>query len=428
MLGLVTVISMAGLMILGAPIAVALGGSGLITLLASGNFSAIKTFPQRMFGAVDSFPLMAVIFFIVAGELMLQGGMSKRLVRLVNYFLARVRGSLAYISLVTSAFFGALSGSSLATTSAIGSIMYPEMLEDGTYDKSFGVAVMATGGTLGTMIPPSIPIVIFGMLANTSIGDMMLALIPAGILVTIFYCLAAFFVIKKRNMATKKHKQSDSFIKVFINAVPALLTPLIILGGIYTGVFSPTESAAIACVYALIIGVFFYRELTINAIVRALRNSAKATASIMFLCAAAGFLGWVLTFEGIMGSATGFLMKSINSPFTFFLFANIAYFIAGMFVDTATVQFLLTPLLFQVGRVIPGINMIHVGIVACINLSLGAITPPFGACMFVANGLDKSVRVEEIYKEVIPFIVAGIIGIAVLSAFPQTIMFMVPKR
>ena len=405
------------LLVLGVPIAVCMAGAAIITMLYTGEMGLI-VFPQRIFATVDSFPFLAIIFFMLAGELMMLSGMSKRLVNFVNFFMHGVRGSLALISLVTCAFFGALSGSAMATTAAVGNVMYPEMIKDGEYEKSFAAATQAVGGTLGTMIPPSITLVVYATLTNTSVGTLFMAVFVPGVLMCIVYCIAGYFLVVRRNMAQSKSLPPGvSFFTVFKDAIWALLTPVIILGGIYSGIFTPTESAAIACFYALFVGVFVYRELTVKIIVNALRRSTIGAAGVLFLCACAGLFAWVMQVQGIANVIIQFLLGIINNKVQFLIIANITYLIFGMFMDTGAIQLLLTPLFFLVANAL-GVDLIHYGVITCINLSVGTITPPFGSCLFVANGIDRSIPIEKIYKQVIPFCIAALVGIGIITAIP----------
>ncbi|HCL80491.1 MAG TPA: C4-dicarboxylate ABC transporter permease [Synergistaceae bacterium] len=405
-------------MLLGVPIAVSMGMAAVLALLLEGEINLI-VLPQKLFVGSDSFPLMAIIFFMVAGELMLQGGISKRLVSLAKKFLSELRGSLTLITFVTCAFFGALSGSALATTAAIGSVMYPEMLKDDAYEKDFALSVQAVGGTLGTMIPPSIPLVLYGALANTSVGDLFIYIIIPGILICFLYCITGYFVIVKRGMA-KKHNvvKEENSSKAISESVWALLTPVIILGGIYSGIFSPTESAAVACGYAFFVGMFIYKELTLRTLFKAVLNATIASAAIMFLITCATFFGWVLTIQGFPQRITTLLTDFIHSKMMFLLFINIVFLIAGMFVDISTTLLLIIPLVLPIALKLD-VNLTHLGIIAGINLSLGTITPPFGGCLFVASGLDKTVKLESIYREVMPFVIAGIVGIFIITYVPM---------
>jgi C4-dicarboxylate transporter DctM subunit len=411
------------MMALGVPISVCMCGSAILTMLYTGEMALI-VFPQRLFSTMDSFPLLAIIYFMLAGELMMQSGMSKRLVRFVNYFLRNVRGSLAMISYVTCAFFGALSGSAMATTSAVGKIMYPEMVRDNHYEKSFALASQAVGGTLGTMIPPSITLVVYATITNTSIASLFIGVLFPGIVICLLYCIMGYIIVITRNFAPKAKGSGENFIDVFKDAIWALLTPVIILGGIYTGIFSPTESAAVACFYALFVGIFIYKEVDAKMILNSLRNAVLASSSILFLCASAGLFGWVMQVQGVANAIINALLTVIGNKFQFMVIANLTYLLFGMFLDTGAIQLLITPLFFLVAQAM-GVNLVHFGIITCINLSIGAITPPFGSCLFVANGIDRGIAIEKIYKEVLPFCGIALVGIAIVSAFPALSLWLV---
>lgn len=417
--GAILFIVLCVLMLLGVPIAVSLCMSTVVVMVMVLDVN-LMSFPQKLFAGADSFPLMAVIFFMVAGELMLQGGISKRLVNVAKIFLSKLRGSLALISFVTCGFFGALSGSALATTAAIGGVMYPEMKEDGTYDDSFSLTVQAVGGTLGPMIPPSIPLILYGMVASTSVGALFASTVVPGIIVCLAYCLTGYVILKRRNMGYRQYpkpKRQPGEKNIFLDAIWAMLTPVIILGGIYSGIFSPTESAAVACLYAFIVGKFVYKELTLKKLYNALFNAMKSSVVVMFLCTCATFFGWALTLQGTTNQIIEFLIQTFTSKYALFLMIDLIVLIAGMFVDGGTIILLLVPLLYPAAAAL-GINLVHLGVVFCIGIAVGNVTPPFGACLFVANGLDKSVKLESIFKEVIPFCVVATLTIVVLTFCP----------
>ena len=416
--GLLLFISLCVFMFLGIPIAVSLCLSTLTALVFAGGVN-LMSFPSKLFAGADSFPLMAVIFFMIAGELMLQGGISKRIVNVAKIFLSKIRGSLTFISFVACAFFGALSGSALATTAAIGGVMYPEMQEDGTYEDSFSLTVQAVGGTLGPMIPPSIPLILYGMSASTSVASLFMATIVPGLIICLSYCVTGYIIVKKRNMGTRKYEKpvrKPGEKNIVLDALWALLTPLIILGGIYSGKFSPTESAAIACLYAFIIGAFVYKELTLKRLYKALFNAMKGSVAVMFLCTCATFFGWALTLDGVTNNVVAFLTATFTSKYALFLLIDLVVIIAGMFVDGGTIILLLVPMLYPAAAAV-GINLVHLGVVFCIGIAIGNITPPFGACLFVANSLDKKIKVQTLFKEVIPYCVVACVVIVLLTFF-----------
>lgn len=417
--GAILFVALCVLMLLGVPIAVSLCMSTVLVMVMVLDVN-LMSFPQKLFAGADSFPLMAVIFFMVAGELMLQGGISKRLVNVAKIFLSKLRGSLALISFVTCGFFGALSGSALATTAAIGGVMYPEMKEDGTYDDSFSLTVQAVGGTLGPMIPPSIPLILYGMVASTSVGALFASTVVPGIIVCLAYCLTGYVILKKRNMGYRQYPKparKPGEKNIFLDAIWAMLTPVIILGGIYSGVFSRTESAAVACLYAFIVGRFVYKELTLKKLFNALFNAMKSSVVVMFLCTCATFFGWALTLQGTTNLIINFLIETITNKYVMFLIIDLIVLVAGMFVDGGTIILLLVPLLYPAAAAL-GINLVHLGVVFCIGIAVGNVTPPFGACLFVANGLDKNVKLEAIFREVIPFCVVATLTILLLTFCP----------
>ena len=415
--GEVMFIMMFVLLMLGTPIFAAIGVTGMLAIILGGT-SSLTLVPQRMLVGLDSFPLLAIIFFMIAGELMLFGGLSKRLVRVTMYFMAGFRGSLMLVSIITCAMFGMLTGSSLATTVAVGRVMYPEMVKDGDYDKGFSITIQAVGGTLGMLIPPSTAVVIFGMLTNTSIVSLFQAILFPGIVCTILYCLCGYIIVRKRNMAVNQQvvKRENGF-KLFMDAFWALLTPVIILGGIYSGIFTPTESAAIACLYAFVVGKFIYKEMTFKHVYRAFATATISCSGIMFLVSTATLFSHVLTRLGFAERIANMLTEAITSPVTFLLLVNVVFLIAGMFIDITSIQLLFIPLILPTASAL-GVNMIHFGAMVCANLCLATITPPFGAGMFVANTLDKSVKIETIFKEILPFCVTGVIGTLVIIFVP----------
>ena len=303
-LGVILCVGAVTFIIIGVPVAYAMISAGALTLIA--NETALLVLPQRLFTSINSFSLMAILYFVVAGELMLQGGISKRLIDMAKLAFGWLRGSLSIICFVTCAFFGAISGSGLATSAAIGGIMYPEMIKDNAYSKEYSAALLAVGGTLGLMIPPSIPLILYGTATGTSIGDLFLAVVIPGILMMFLYLVTSQIIILKNGYAPVHREakpevkppfsvRAKSAAKVMVNGVPALLSPVIILGTIYGGICTPTESAIMACVYSILVGVFVYRELNFKTFVRAIINSAETSAVIMFLIAAANFFGWVMT-------------------------------------------------------------------------------------------------------------------------------------
>lgn len=421
------VASLAILMLIGLPIAFSLGLAGIGALILQGGIPLV-VFPQRLWVSIDSFPLMSIVFFVISGELMLQGGISKRLINFVAVFFGWMRGSLAMISIMSCVMFGALSGSALATTAAIGSIMYPEMTKNNErdYGKVFTATLQAVGGTLGTMIPPSITLILYANITNTSIGDLFIAIVIPGLIMSGMYMAAAYFFIYKRGYALceMEHRRKVDIKKAFLEGIWALLMPVIILGGVYSGIFTPTESAIVATVYALFVGKFIYKELTLAVTYKALVKAAIVSSTIMLLVATANFFGWVMAILNIPAMIMKFMMGAMGTKVMFLLVSNVIFLICGMFVDTTVIILLLIPLLYTAAAQL-GINLIHYGAIACINLSMGMVTPPFGTSLFVAANMTGQ-KIEPMYKEAIPYCLMGCLGILLVTYIEPLSMVFVP--
>lgn len=410
------VVSLVVFMAIGIPITFSLGMSSVLAILLSKPLQ-LSLVATKIFAGADSFPILAVIYFMIAGDLMLQGGLTKRLVALFRKVLGWLRGSMVVISFVTCAFFGAISGSALATTAAIGNIMYPEMRKDDEYPVHFAASVQAVGGTLGTMIPPSLPLILFGCLSGTSVSSLFVATIIPGIIMMVIYIATGLVLARKHGYGQNDRVNAEdekSLWEVFKDAIWALLAPVIILGGIYGGIFTATEAAIVACVYSLFIGIFIYKELDFKSAYKAILSAAQSSASVMFLCCCATLFGYCMTVLGLPQAVTATMTSVIKSPVVFLIGANLIYLLCGMFVDATTAILLVCPLLYPAAAAF-GINLVHFGVITGINLSMGIVTPPFGGCMFVATGLDKKITLEGLYKGVIPYCLAGLVGILLIT-------------
>lgn len=413
--------SMIVYMLIGAPIWEAITFAGIISVLSrGGNLSAVIS---RLYNANDNFPLMAIPFFFLAGELMLQGGIAKRIVNFSKVFLAQMKESLALITIVSSAFFGAISGSSYATTVTIGKIMYPEMCKDG-YKSEFAAALQAAGGTLGVLIPPSILCVIYGVATGSSVGDMLLWIAPVGIFTMFVYIFTVMLLLRGKNnirfIPTSRAVMEKPNLKIiyerFKGAFWALLTPIIILGGIYAGIFTPTECAVVAVVYAWLVGILVYKELNINKTIRAILHASIGSASIIMIVNAANLFSWCLTINNVGPSIAKLVQNNIHSSIIFLLAVNLTYLIAGMFVEGSVTITIITPLLFPIAIAF-GINPIHFGVITILNCIIGTTTPPFGGAVFVTTGFTQ-IPVSNLFKEVLPFTIAGFIACLLVTYFP----------
>ena len=416
---IILIVSLFLFFLLAVPVAFSIGIAALLALVVSGMVP-LSVIPQKMVSAVDSFPLLAIPFFILAGEIMLRGGISKRLIDFAASLFDWFRGGLTFVGLAASAFFGAISGSALATTAAIGSIMHPEMVKRG-YKSDFSTSLQAVGGTLGILIPPSIPLIVYGVLTSASIGDLFIAVIGAGALSTIAFMITSAIIVHKEGMALSEQKAKKGIDigevwKSFKSALWGLVTPVLILGGIYGGIFTPTESAIIACIYVLFVSIFIYKDLKVSELVDVFVNSTKSTAEIMIIVSTASLLGYVMTIERIPQNVASFMLSISNGEITFLLLTILVFLIAGMFMETTSIILLLVPLFGPVAFQL-GIDPVHFGVITVLTLSLGLITPPFGTSLFVAVGITKD-PLEKVYRRVVPFIIAGIIVILIVAFMP----------
>lgn len=403
------------LIIIGVPIAVALGLAAIVTILGGLNIPLVIT-SQTMFNGVNSFPLMAVPFFILAGNLMGEGGISAKLIKFVNLFFARIRGGLSIVAIGASMIFAAISGSCPATTAAIGGLMVPEMEKNG-YDKRFSAATVAAAGTVGQVIPPSIPMVTYCVLADASVGKLFLAGVGPGVVMGIMMMVIAYVYAARHNIPKFKDELTfKKFFKTLGESIWALLMPVIILGGIYSGIFTPTEAGAVACVYSLIVGLFIYRELDPKSLVRIFAKSAVASAVIMLIMGTVTTFSFILTLERIPQLiATTLLSITENKYILLFLF-DILLLIVGCFLNSSAAIALLTPILLPVLTGV-GIDPYHVGIIFIVVMGIGMITPPVGTCLYVATNIS-GLKFESVVKGVIPYLIALLIAMFLVTYVP----------
>lgn len=405
---------------LGVPIAISMGLASAVAILWDGGTPLI-VLVQRSFTSIDSFPIMSIPFFVLAGVLMEYGGISKRLVAFANALTGHFSGGLAIVAVVTSMFFAAISGSSAATTAALGSILIPAMVARG-YHKNFAGAIQSASGELGVIIPPSIPLILYGVSTETSIGDLFMGGFIPGILVGLSLIITVFILAKKRGYAKETRKSGKELWEAFRASFFALLMPVIILGGIYGGLFTPTEAAGIAVLYSFIVGTVLYREIKLKQILNILTQSVITTSSIMFILASAGLFGWILTREGIPQDVANFFIGISDNPLIFLLLVNVFLLLVGMFMETNASIIILAPLLVPVA-VSLGIDPVHFGIIMIINLALGMCTPPLGINLFISAQLAK-INLLQITRGMLPFYFALLITLGLITFFPQITMFL----
>ncbi len=414
-MGITLFTSFALLLTFAVPIGIALGLSVMIALLIDGAMP-LEFLMKELTTSVNSFPLLAIPFFILAGEIMGRGGISRRLINVAESLVGSVVGGTALTAIVTCMFFAAISGSGPATVAAVGGIMIPAMVSKG-YDRKFATAVVASAGSIGVIIPPSIPMVMYGVSGSVSIGDMFIAGILPGILVGIGLMVYSYYYSKKNGYLGNGKKISiHHILKEIWNAKWSLLIPVIILGGIYGGIFTPTEAAAVAVLIGFIIGVFFYRELKLKELADIFIESALMTATILIIVGTATAFGKLLAMEQIPNKiADGFLSISSN-PTVVILLIIFLLLIVGCFMDTIAAIIILTPILLPVATLV-GFDPIHFGIIMIVALAIGFITPPVGVNLFVGAGIS-GLSLEALSKAIFPFIIAMIIVLLIIVFIP----------
>jgi len=400
--------------LLNVPIAVAIGLASLSAILWSGAIPPV-VLVQKMFTATDSFPLMAVPFFILAGSLMEFGGISRRLVDFANSIVGRFSGGLAFVAIIASMFFGAISGAAVACVAAIGTILIPAMVRRG-YDTPYATAVQATAGTVGVMIPPSIPMIISGVLTGVSIGALFMGGILPGILVGGPLMLVAWEIARKRGYKGDEKASGAKIWATFKDAILALLMPVIILGGIYGGVFTPTEAAVVAVAYGFIVGFFVYRELSLAKLKDILVNTSIGTATIMFIIATSSVFSWILTAQRVPQAVASAILSISTNPVVILTLINLLLLFIGTFMETVASIIILVPVLLPVVTQI-GVDPLHFGILIVVNLAIGMVTPPLGVCLFVGCGIG-GITLESISKAVWPFILSMIVAVLLLTYIP----------
>lgn len=400
------------LMVIGMPITWALGGAVITALMIDDNLS-LSLITQKMFSGCDNFSMLALPAFFLAGDIMAKGGLSRRLVNFADNLVGWISGGISLVSIVACTFFAAISGSSVATTAAIGGIMYPEMVKRG-YPKDYSAAVQAIGGTLGIVIPPSTVFVIYGNVTNTSVAELLMAGIVPGVICGIALCVWAYIKAKRENFPRESGFSFVRFLKSFKSAIWALLMPFVILGGIYSGIFTPTESAVIAVFYGFVVCLGIYRELSGKATWKIIQDSSVTTANIMFLVVTAQMFGYLLTYYRIPVYVTQAFMSVASNQFVFMALIIVLLTICGMFIEVGATNLILGPILAPIA-IHFGVDPVHFGLVFVFLLAMGQATPPFGTTLFVSCGISKE-SVARVSRAVLPFVVVEILC-AILFAY-----------
>jgi tripartite ATP-independent transporter DctM subunit len=407
------------LFLINAPIFLAIAISSIFTLLFFTDFPIIMAV-QRMVNAVDSFPLMAVPLFMLAGALMDVGGISRRIVNFAEALVGWLPGGLASVAVVASMFFAGISGSAAADTAAVGALLIPAMIQRG-YKNSFSAAIQASGGSIGVIIPPSIPMIIYGFITGTSISKLFAAGILPGILMGLTLIIVAIIISVKQGYGSAVPFSLKNVFKTFKEALWSLGAPIIILGGILGGVFTATEAAAVAVIYGFIVGKFIYKELDFKRMPKLLIDSAVLASIILFIISTASIFGWIITMENIPQIIGMKLISLTKNPVFILLLINFILLIAGTFVETTVSLILLTPVIMPILPQI-GVDPIQMGVIIVTNLAIGMLTPPLGICLIVSCGISRN-SIIEVSRAILPFLFALIVDLLIITYWSPITMF-----
>ncbi len=407
--------------ILGMPIAFALGIASVTTLLFASDLP-LTLAAQRLFTGADSFPLMAIPFFMLAGELMEAGGISRRLFDFAHALVGFIAGGLAMVAVVAAMFFAGISGAAAADTAAVGAVSIPAMIRKG-YQKGFAAAVQAAGGSIGVIIPPSIPMIIFGVVGGVSISKMFLGGIIPGLLIGSSLMLVSYVIARRAGYEKDSFRGFGVAGRTFLGAFWALLMPIIILGGILGGIFTPTEAAVVAVIYGMLIGFFIYRELKLRDLPRIFAKAAVSTSTVMLLIATANIFGWILTAERVPQNVAAYLVSLTSSPALLYGLIIICLLIIGTFMETSASLIILTPVFLPVTQQF-GIDPVHFGVIMVTALAIGMLTPPLGICLFIACNIAH-IQLTEIIRFIWPFLVV-MIGVLLLMTYVPAIVMFIP--
>lgn len=407
------------LLLLNVPLAISVGLASIIVLYLGDLDLFVGV--QRMITGIDVFSLMAIPLFMLAGKIMEIGGISKRLVDLASSIVGSVSGGFAIIAVIASMFFAAISGSAPATVVAVGSILVPPMIKEG-YDKKFAVALIAASGTIGIILPPSIPFITYGISANASIGDLFIAGIVPGALMGLTLIIYCYIISKKRGYKGTEKTSLKKFVYSFRKSILGLLMPIIILGGIYMGWFTPTESGAVACVYGLIVSLFIYRTLKFSELKRVFVEAGTLSAMVLFIVATANLMSWLITIEQIPVKIAGALSSITESPLVFLFIITLVLLVVGTFLETNAAIILIVPILLPLLSTYD-INLIHFGVLMIFNLAIGLLTPPLGVNLFVAKSL-ANIQFNQLVRSIIPFILLMVVNLVVLILLPDLSLFL----
>jgi tripartite ATP-independent transporter DctM subunit len=418
-IGVVLLIVFAVLMIIGVPIAVSLAFSAIVTVFVTDSF-AITAIIHRMIGSTNSYTLLAIPFFILAAKLMNTGSITKRIFRAAAAWVGHIPGGLGHANIVASIIFSGMSGSAVADAGGLGQVEIQAMKDEG-FDPEFSAAVTAASATVGPIIPPSVPMVVYGMMAEVSVGALFMGGFIPGLILGLATMILVYIIAKKRNYP----KHAFSFREVVVSTKSAflsLLTPVIIIGGIWGGIFSPTEAAVVAVGYSFLLSVIIYRELSLKDVWTEMKQTAVDSAAILFIIAGAAAFSWLVAMTGVTNNLAQFLTSMTDSKVMILLILNIAFLILGMFMEALSVLTITVPFLIPLMGAY-NIDPVHLGVVIVLNLMIGLVTPPVGTSLFICAKQAK-ISIESMYRAILPFLVPLIIVLFLITYVEDLVLFL----
>ena len=413
---LILVVSFVMLLVINVPIAVCIGIATLLTFLSLGDIPSSYTVAQRIANGIASFPLLAIPFFILSGILMGEGGMARRLINFAGSVVGWATGGLSYVNVLTCMMFGSISGSAAAAVSSVGGFMIPEMNKQG-YSRAFNVAVTTTAATTGLLIPPSNVMIVYAVVAgNVSVAAMFMAGVLPGIVVGLAIMLVCGIISHLRGYGVPEKTSATRIFKTFFDALPSLLLIIIVIGGILSGVFSPTEASAIAVAYAFLLAVVIYREVKIRHLPRILLQAGITTSVVMLLVGCSTAMSWILAYENIPQSVSASMLTISSNPIVIFIIINVLLLVVGTFMDMTPAVLIFTPIFLPVVLKL-GMHPIHFGIILIANLCIGICTPPVGTCLFIGCGIGK-ISIAKVLPSMLPFFAAMIAALMLITYWP----------
>ncbi|MDY0206697.1 MAG: TRAP transporter large permease [Pseudomonas sp.] len=405
------------------PIALVLALTALWYITTSGNTVLFSSYTQQLFGAIESYGLLAIPLFMLAGELMNEGGLTSRLINLARIFVGGFRGGLAYINLIANMMMAAIMGSAASQIAIMSRAMVPAMEKEG-YSASYAAAITAAGGLLSPIIPPSMLFVLFGVLAQVPIAEMFMAGIIPGLIMSLFFFVVIAVVGLFQQYPPGKWPNRKEIKGYLLMGIPAAMIPVVIIGGILTGLATPTESAALASVAALLIGKFIYKDLKFSQLPEILKRTAINSGMVIMLISAAGVFGWVIIYEQIPQAAAAWIAGQTTDPFIFLLMVVSVLLLVGMVIDGIAALILVVPILLPISQQQFGISPYQFGVVVCLTLVMGLLTPPVGAGLFIGSSMT-GVPPMKIFRSLLPFLLATLVTLVLLSAFPQLSLILI---